>query len=148
MFKRKSTSEEVTGVQIANKLADQAEANFSQGFNCCESVIKAAIETLDLPLPSETYRMGSFFRRGVAGTGCICGALAGGIMMLGYIAGEKGNQDLAEKFRQDFVERFGSTCCRVIRKKQSITERFWAKECQEITRFAGAKLQEVLDNNR
>lgn len=143
MFKQR-----VTNAPVEDRLADQAEEYFRQGFNCCESVIKASIETMELPLPEETYRMGKFFRRGVAGSGCICGALAGGMMMLGYMAGEQGDLDLAEQYRRDFVARFGSTCCRVIRKKQSITELFRAKECREITRFSGAKLQEILNNNR
>lgn len=130
------------------KMAQRAEDLFRQGLNCCESVIKATMETMDLPLPENTYLMGKFFRRGVAGSGCICGALAGGMMMLGYLTGDSKNKDLAEVFRQGFVNQFGSTCCRVIRKSQSLSGRFWSKECREITRFSAAQLQELVNNKR
>lgn len=123
-------------------LASRAEEFFRAGYNCCESMIKACIEVYDLPLPEETYLLGKFFRLGVAESGCICGALAGGVMMLGYLAGA-GDYDksLAQRFREGFVAEFGSTCCRVIRKQQSLTGRLRNKKCREITASAARLLQ-------
>lgn len=132
----------------AEKLALRAEELFSQGFNCCESIIKATIESYNLNLPQDTYLMGSFFKRGVAESGCICGALAGGVMMLGYLAGkDKNNLDLAQRFREQFMEKFGTSCCRIIRNKQSFTARFRSKECKHITKFTAGKLQEIVEAN-
>lgn len=130
---------------VEENLAKRAEELFGQGFNCCESIIKSSIETLKLPLPENTYLMGTFFREGVASSGCICGALAGGIMILGFIAGkDKKNIDLAKDFRAKFVKQFGSTCCRVLRKEQSFADRLTRKKCREITRFAAEILNQGL----
>lgn len=125
-------------------MALRAEELFREGYNCCESLIKSSIEILNLPLPPETYLMGKFFRLGVAESGCICGALAGGTMVLGYLAGEgKYRPELAQRFRDEFVDKFGSACCRVIRKNQAITGRFRNKKCREITGFAAGVLHSL-----
>ena len=132
-------------VAAEEDLAKRAEELFRQGFNCCESMLKASIETFKLPLPENTYLMGKFFREGVAGSGCICGALAGGTMILGFIAGkDKKGTALAKDFRARFVKQFGSTCCRVIRKEQSFADRLSFRKCREITGFAAAILSEGL----
>ncbi|MDA8236035.1 MAG: C-GCAxxG-C-C family protein [Clostridia bacterium] len=139
------TDEKLLHKELAKGLADRAEELFRQGYNCCESMIKASIEIFELPLPESTYLMGRFFRQGVAESGCICGALAGGVMMLGFIAGEhKQNVDLAKKFQKDFIRQFGSSCCRVIRKNHSLLDKFSTKECKLITRYTAGKLQEIL----
>lgn len=135
--------------QLNEKLAARAEELFASGYNCCESIIKASVEIFDLPLPEDIHLMGRFFQRGLAGSGCICGALAGGMMMLGYLSGaEKNGLSQAEAFRTGFVEKFGSSCCRVIRKKQSIVERFRSRECKMITRYTAEKLQDILNRDR
>ena len=130
------------------EIALRAENLFRNGFNCCESMLKSSIEVLNLPLPEDAYLMGRFFREGVAGSGCICGALVGGIMMLGFLS--KGNiygVEKAEHFKNKFIEEYGSTCCRVIRKKQSLTERFRNKQCKQITKFSAGLLCEMLQRN-
>lgn len=132
--------------QLNKKLGARAEELFASGYNCCESVIKASVEIFELPLPEDIHLMGKFFQRGLGGAGCVCGALAGGMMMLGYITGkEKKGLSQAEEFRTGFIEKFGSSCCRVIRKKRPVIERFRSKECKMITGFTAEKLQEVLN---
>lgn len=136
-------------VAVEEILARRAEELFRQGFNCCESMLKSSIETFQLPLPENTYLMGKFFREGVAGSGCICGALAGGTMILGFIAGEdKKSIALAKDFRASFVKEFGSACCRVLRKKQTIVDRISYKKCREITRFSAEILNKGLVQGR
>lgn len=51
----------------------------------------------------------------------MCGALAGGVMVIGLLCGrESAEQDdaaclnLAKEWRQAFLARFGTTCCRPI----------------------------------
>ncbi len=118
---------------------------FTQGFNCCESVLKAGIEALALDLPENAHLLGKFYGGGIAGTGCICGALAGGVMVLGMAAGqEKNGAKLAERFKKDFIAQFGSSCCRVLRKQQSIIEKHNGKKCGEITAFSAGLLQNTL----
>ena len=130
---------------VKDQLTRRAEQLFKQGYNCCESLIKSCIEIFELNLPEDAYLMGRFFREGVGGSGCICGALAGGIMMLGYITGPNGGgAEIAESYRTGFVEKFGSSCCRVIRKKQSVSGRFRNRECRVMTGYAAGAVSEAL----
>lgn len=131
---------------VKDRLTRRAEQHFKEGYNCCESLIKSCIEIFELKLPEDVYLMGKFFREGVGGSGCICGALAGGIMMLGYITGPNGGGvEIAEKYRIGFIEKFGSSCCRVIRKKQSVSGRFRNRECRAMTGHAAGAVAEVYD---
>lgn len=129
---------------VNEQMANKAEQFFREGFNCCESILRSSTEVLDLNLPDNVYLMGRFFKEGT-GSGCICGALAGSIMILGYVSGTRGiNDNLAEKFRGMFIDQFGSTCCRVIRKNQSLAERFRNRECRRITKVSAGFLQELI----
>ena len=132
-------------------LSQRAEEHFRSGLNCCESMLKASIEVLELPLPEKTYLLGKFFREGIAGSGCVCGALAGGTMILGFLYGEtKEGLALAKSFREQFVQEFGSSCCRVLRKKQSFVERLSRSQCRRITGFSALTLSRINEemNNR
>ncbi|HEX3030870.1 MAG TPA: C-GCAxxG-C-C family (seleno)protein [Bacillota bacterium] len=134
-------SEQESGLD--NSLGRQAEQLFRQGYNCCESIIKASNAVFNLGLPDNIYLLGRFFRQGL-GSGCICGALAGGTMILGYMSGEsKDAKQVAERFRSQFIQHFGSTCCREIRKQQSITERYRKTGCRRITQVAASLVQEL-----
>lgn len=130
--------------ETRDQITARAEELFRQGLNCCESLLKACIEEFQLPLPEDTYRLGRFFRQGIAESGCICGALAGGMMILGYRDGDYNRGlVLADQFRAGFAGKFGSTCCRVIRRKQSFAARLWNSECREITGFSAGLVYEL-----
>ncbi|HWI54545.1 MAG TPA: C-GCAxxG-C-C family (seleno)protein [Desulfobacteria bacterium] len=135
--------------KVPVKLAERAEELFNSGFNCCESIIKASVEVFELPLPDNVHLMGKFYGKGVAGTGCICGALAGAVMMLGFISDEKQlHTKTAEQFKAEFVSKFGSSCCRVIRKGQPLTGRWGNKECRELTRHTAELIVQVLSKKK
>lgn len=129
---------------INERLASLAEMYFRQGLNCCESILKAGNEVLNLSLPDNVYLLGRLFGEGT-GSGCICGALAGGLMVLGYMAGDIKNPEIiADRFRSKFIENFGSTCCRVIRKQQSVTQRFRNNGCCTITKVSAGLIRDCL----
>lgn len=129
---------------INERFASLAEVYFRQGLNCCESILKAGNEILNLSLPDNVYLLGRLFREGT-GSGCICGALAGGLMVLGYMARDIKNPEIiADKFRSKFIENFGSTCCRVIRKQQSAIQRLRNNECRRITKISAGLIRECL----
>ncbi|MCP1111119.1 C_GCAxxG_C_C family probable redox protein [Lachnospiraceae bacterium PF1-21] len=96
---------------------------FNNGFACSEAVIYAIRKHFDLAIPDDAIAMSSGFPWGLGGGGCICGALAGGTMCLGYVYGRrKPGEDnskvfeLTNKLHQHFKETHGSTCCRVLTK--------------------------------
>ena len=62
---------------------------FTSGFACSESVIYTIRKHFDIELSDDAIAMSSGFPWGLGGGGCICGALAGGTMMIGYFFGRR-----------------------------------------------------------
>lgn len=65
-------------------LRNDAVEIFNHGFACSESVIYAIKKHFDLDLSDDAIAMSSGFPWGLGGGGCICGALAGSTMCIGY----------------------------------------------------------------
>ena len=57
---------------------------FHSGFTCSESVIYAIKKNFELDMPDDAIAMSTGFPWGLGGGGCICGALAGSTMCIGY----------------------------------------------------------------
>ena len=71
------------------KLEQDAADIFHQGFACSESVIYAIRKHFGIDLSDDAIAMSSGFPWGLGGGGCICGALAGGTMCIGYFFGRR-----------------------------------------------------------
>ena len=69
------------------KLREDAVHIFNSGFTCSESVIYAIKKNFELEMSDDAIAMSSGFPWGLGGAGCICGALAGGTMCIGYFYG-------------------------------------------------------------
>ncbi|WP_322630653.1 C-GCAxxG-C-C family (seleno)protein [Aedoeadaptatus coxii] len=104
------------------KVKAYADEAFHSGYACSETVIDTFRKSLDLDIPDEAIAMSSGFPWGLGGGGCICGALAGATMCLGYLYGrtEKGDPkinrcfELSKKMHDSFREKNGATCCRAL----------------------------------
>ena len=98
-----------------NKLAQAAADNFlNKGYSCSESIVQAAID-LNI-VPKELLSVATSFSGGM-GSGCLCGAIAGSQIVLGYLFGkEKTNtaRALAREFIEEFKKTHKATCCRVL----------------------------------
>ena len=64
------------------KVKELAAQYQQAGNNCAETVVKVCNDCLDLKLPPETLRIVSVLGGGVAGSGCLCGALNGACLVL------------------------------------------------------------------
>ena len=96
----------------------RASEYFNNGFSCSESMIKWAIEE---GLVSEDILPVATSFSGGMGVGCLCGAIAGAQLILGYQFGrdnKAGNENLARVKAKELVQKFisehGATCCRVL----------------------------------
>ena len=109
------------------KLQKDAVDIFNQGFACSESVIYAIKENFELDMSDDAIAMSSGFPWGIGGGGCICGALAGATMCIGYFFGRKtpGDPkvkrcfDLTAEFHDAFKNEFVSS----FRTKSTISSR-------------------------
>lgn len=90
----------------------------NQGYSCSESIVKTAIDEglCDKALlPCATSFSGGM------SSGCLCGAVAGAQMVIGFNFGRensKGNELLARAKAKELVDEFKNrnkvTCCRVL----------------------------------
>ena len=93
------------------------------GNNCAETVLKACDEYFGLHMPEEAVRMVSVMGGGVAGSGCICGALNSACHVLGLLVGratpeEKTKADMnapVREFYQRWIDVYHASCCRVLK---------------------------------
>lgn len=104
---------------MMEKVKELAAQYQQAGNNCAETVVKVCNDCLDLKLPPETLRMVSVLGGGVAGSGCLCGALNGACLVLGCLVGRttpeektkaEVNQPVRE-FQKIWLDRFHATCC-------------------------------------
>jgi C_GCAxxG_C_C family probable redox protein len=103
---------------MKNKV-NEAEACFSSGFNCCQSVLSAYGKELGLG-EKEALKIASGFGAGIAYMGDICGAVTGAFMLIGLKYGRFEAEDAAAKdktyklireFVRLFKEKNGSIKC-------------------------------------
>ena len=101
---------------MAKKFIDLAPNYFLSGLSCSESIVKSAI---DLGLvSSEMLSVATSFSGGMS-SGCLCGAVAGSQMVIGFLHGkEKDNtaRALAKEFYDRFTKTHKVTCCKVLTK--------------------------------
>lgn len=97
------------------------------GLNCAESVMKAVLEHNGKTCSPELLCASSAFGAGMGGSGCLCGALAGGVIALGILLGREGKA-LSKLLHEDFKREHGSTCCRILSRNliSGTTEKFAA----------------------
>lgn len=120
--------EVVTAATINNNLAEEAGGKaalyFEQGYNCAQAVALSSAELMGCSTEG-IKQIAAGFGLGL-NSGCTCGALAGGVMSIGMLlAGpetkgfDKIIGEMASELQKRFIGKFGSTCCRVLRKKFS-----------------------------
>ena len=102
------------------QIIDDALSVFHNGFACSESVIYSLRKNFGWDeLSDDAIAMSTGFPWGLGGVGCLCGAVAGGAMCLGYVFGRRtpGDpcaarcQQLTCEYAQKVLQEVGSTCC-------------------------------------
>lgn len=95
-------------------IKQKAVENFKKGYSCSESIVKAAID--EGLIPAEFLPCATSFSAGMS-SGCLCGAIAGSQMVIGYIHG-KGKTESARGLAKEFIDEFKkshkATCCKVL----------------------------------
>lgn len=134
------------------QLKADAVTGFTSGFTCSEAVIDALRKALDLDIPDCAIAMSSGIPWGFGGAGCVCGALVGGSMCIGFIHGRTTPGDpknlhcfeLTKEFHDAFQKQFGAACCRVLTKgyeKQSPERK---AHCIKMVEFAVVTVTKIL----
>lgn len=125
---------------------------FNSGFACSESIVYAIRKYFELELSDDAIAMSSGFPWGLGGGGCICGALAGGTMMLGYFfgrtkPGDPQNQtcfQLCQELHSYFCETCGASCCRVLTRGMEKNSPERKAQCSRIVSDTVKKTAEII----
>jgi C_GCAxxG_C_C family probable redox protein len=110
-------------------------------FHCAEVVLKVILENFRTELPEGIWSMASGFPRGVGGSGCICGALAGGTMAMGIFFGTEPTEDkeirkamqLSRELHDKFKADHKATCCRALTRNLKLGTPERKQQCARIS---------------
>lgn len=86
-------------------------ARLKREMNCCQAVVRAFADTLDLP-EDKLMQLGAGFGSGMATMEGTCGALVGAIMVAGLRTEGNGTRELSRRIMPRFKELCGATVCR------------------------------------
>jgi C_GCAxxG_C_C family probable redox protein len=129
-------------------IEERAAHYFSEGYNCCQSVLLAANDTWNLGMAPMIITAGRFFQHGM-GSGSTCGALIGAQMALG-ILNERYGTGLKNKTAYalflEFEHTFEGSECKDLRKSQIFTDKIGYKGCKRITQTTAGILYEFWEN--
>ena len=139
------------------EIGNCAECNFKEGFYCCEALMAAIKDGFELDVPDEVIAMSSGMAVGVGHSGCLCGAVNGGVMALGLLFGrteKAGPQDprsvevmqLTSELLDWFKENNGkhSACCRVLTRGFDMSKGEHKKQCIHFTGLCAQKTAEII----
>ena len=72
----------------------KAEEQYAGGYFCCEAVMSVIRDAFQADVPESVIAMSSGMSIGAGRSGCMCGALNGGILALGMFFGRHRNNGL------------------------------------------------------
>ena len=137
----------------AEKIKEKAEDYYRKlEYYCSEAIVQSFIDELDLSLPDDVIAMASGFPLGLGQSGCSCGAVTGGVMILGYFFGRRKPKDtkvfhamkLAKELHDYFQDEHGSVCCKVLTKDLKFMSKEHMEQCISFTGEVAKKVAEMI----
>lgn len=130
----------------------EAEGYFERGeLACSEAVLCSINNLLGKPYSDNIVKLASGFPAGLGQSGCLCGAVAGGVMALGMVYGRIHGDSMnskmlpAAKELHDYIKgEYGATCCRVLTKGLEPKSPEKKNHCTKITGKVAAWVAEKL----
>lgn len=125
-----------------DRVRSLAEGYYRNGdFYCSEAIVKTIKDEFELPVSNDIIAAASGFPVGIGGSGCTCGAVAGGIMALGLVFGRTEAKDqkvnktmaLANELHELFKKRHKALCCRILTKNMELGSSEHMEQCISLT---------------
>jgi len=117
-----------------NNIESKALWLFQNGYNCAESVLKAAEDFCGLEENDEIIRMGSILSNGM-GIGCFCGAMLIGMMLLGRLFDPVTAKRLRIRLLWGFREKFPDYNCQALKNNTNGCEDAICYVCHTLEEF-------------
>jgi C_GCAxxG_C_C family probable redox protein len=136
-----------TGIDIA-KIGIDAKTlfhdNLEHGFYCSEAIVSSIRDNIDTDMPAEMISAASGFPVGIGRSKCLCGAVAGSIICLGYFFGRSAPSSiddpasvhtlkLAHEAQQHFKDNYRVLCCSVQTKDMDMGAGEHREQCARFT---------------
>ena len=139
------------------KIQKDAEGSFRNGYYCCEALMDTIRRDFDIDVPEQVVAMASGMAVGAGKSGCMCGALNGGIMALGLIFGrteQNGptNPDsikcmqLSHELHDWFKANNGKNaiCCRILTREFDMGKGEHKEQCIRFTGLCAWKVGQII----
>ena len=119
-----------------------AEEYYRAGdFYCSEAIVKTIKDAFELDAPDSVIAMASGFPVGIGGSGCVCGAVTGGVMALGLFFGRSKAGDaavdrvmtLSKELHDAFIHDHRKLCCRVLTRNMTLGSTEHMEQCISFT---------------
>jgi len=148
-----------SGIEELVTLIERRAVNLfeSHQLYCSESVLLTLNRAFCGDLSDElAIRLTSAMTEGFGGSGCVCGALSGGVLALGLFLGRHhaGGRDrnkalvAAKELHDHFKETFGPPCCRVQNMKAGNEKKAHFRNCARLTGAVAGKTAELILKGR
>lgn len=134
---------------------------FLQGYNCAQAVAGGFAEEMGLS-EEKAIAVASCFGAGICATRNVCGAVTGGLMVLGAVAEKtspdekKAVYDLGKAFMDKFGEKFSTVTCKELLTKAKAhfsdaplarnEEYYRARPCLIFVEEVAKELEEIVKN--
>ena len=141
----------VKQISLKQTLDDAMDA-FYNGFACSESVIYALRKNFAFAMSDDALAMSTGFPWGLGGAGCLCGAVAGATMSIGFVTGRRNRGESVADCHRCTLElanavqdKYGYCCCGKLIEEfpdRNMPER--KEKCAGIVKLCVEKAVEIL----
>lgn len=138
------------------KVRDDAEAYFQRGnYYCSEAIVASVRDNIAPDMPEALIAAASGFPVGVGRSKCMCGAVSGAVISLGYVFGRTEPSspadpksvktlELANEVQQAFRDSHRVLCCSVQTKGMDMASGEHKEQCVAFTGEMAAKTAEII----
>ena len=132
---------------------EEAEGLYLNGdYYCSEAIISTIRKHFDPDMPEQAIAMASGFPIGIGGSMCVCGAVSGGVMALGYFFGRTTPKDskvnkamaMSKELHDYFQSKYKTLCCRVHCDGMVLGSPEHMEQCAKFTGDVAAKTAEII----
>lgn len=143
MFSARMNVVEKVYEPVAEMVATEAEGFYRSGKMHCAEAVLASVRNAFVPgVSDDVVRLAAGFGGG-SGSGCVCGAVAGGTMAFGLVlqGDKKATSALTRELHRWFKAEYGATCCKVLTANGK-------SRCLGLTANVAGKVAELLQQRK
>ncbi len=142
-------------VDVEKVRADAEEYFRTGGYYCSEAIVASIRDNIAPEMPGAMIAAASGFPVGVGRSKCMCGAVSGSVLALGYLFGRTGPSSpadptsvktlaLANEVQQAFRDSHRVLCCSVQTKGMDMASGEHKAQCVSFTGEMAAKTAEII----